>query len=57
MAGGGRGRGRQCGPDGAAGAATATEKGKRGKTFVPEEERQLCCSVLHVSQDPVVGNG
>ena len=33
------------------------EKGKKGRNFVPDEERQLFCSVLHVSQDPVVGNG
>ena len=32
-------------------------KGAKGNFFSQDEERQLCRSVLHVSQDPVVGNG
>ena len=37
----------------------ATEAGRawKGKSFSQEEERQLCRSVLHVSQDPIRGNG
>jgi hypothetical protein len=30
--------------------------GLKGKNFVREEEEQLCYSVLHVSQDRIVGN-
>lgn len=29
----------------------------KGRNFTPDEECQLCRSVLHVSQDPRVGNG
>ena len=32
-------------------------KTKKGKNFSAEEERLLCCSFLHVSQDPIAGNG
>jgi hypothetical protein len=32
-------------------------KTKKGKNFKAEEESQLCRSFLHVSQDPIVGNG
>jgi hypothetical protein len=32
-------------------------KTKKGKNFVVNEERQLCCSFLHVLQDPMIGNG
>lgn len=35
----------------------AAPKPKKGRNFTPEEERQLCRSFLHVSQDPCVGNG
>ena len=30
---------------------------RKGNFFSQDEERQLCRSVLHVSQDLVVGNG
>ena len=30
--------------------------GVKGKVYLHEEEEQLCCSVLHVSQDRIVGN-
>ena len=33
------------------------EKTKKGKNFSAEEERLLCHSFLHVSQDPIAGNG
>jgi hypothetical protein len=32
-------------------------KGKEGWNFSSEEECQLCRSFLHVSQDPIAGNG
>ena len=32
-------------------------KTKKGKNFSAEEERLLCRSFLHVSHDPIVGNG
>ena len=32
-------------------------KGKKGRNFSSEEERQLCRSFLHVSQDPIAGIG
>ena len=32
-------------------------KTKKGKNFSAEEERLLCRSFLHVSQDPIAGNG
>ena len=32
-------------------------KTKKGKNFGAKEERLLCRSFLHVSQDPIVGNG
>ncbi|KAG0572072.1 hypothetical protein KC19_VG065600 [Ceratodon purpureus] len=35
----------------------AAPKPKKGRNFTPEEERQLCRSFLHISQDPCVGNG
>jgi hypothetical protein len=28
----------------------------RGENFSPAEEKQLCISFLHISQDPIVGN-
>jgi hypothetical protein len=40
-----------------ASTAPLREKWERGWNFVKEEECQLARSVLHVSQDPVVGNG
>jgi hypothetical protein len=38
-------------------ATTMASKAKKGKNFSSEEERQLCRSFLHVSQDPIAGNG
>ena len=38
-------------------ATTIASKAKKGKNFSSEEERQLCRSFLHVSQDPIAGNG
>ena len=38
-------------------ATTLASKAKKGKNFSSEEERQLCRSFLHVSQDPIAGNG
>ena len=38
-------------------AMTITSKAKKGKNFSSEEERQQCRSFLHVSQDPIAGNG
>ena len=32
-------------------------KGKKGKNFNSEKERILCRSFLHMSQDPISGNG
>jgi hypothetical protein len=28
----------------------------KGRNFIPEEECQLCRSILHISQDPRIGN-
>jgi hypothetical protein len=36
---------------------TEAAKVRKGKNFSPEEERQLCRSCLHISQDPISGNG
>jgi hypothetical protein len=36
--------------------STLAMHGLKGKNFVREEEEQLCYSVLHVSQDRIVGN-
>jgi hypothetical protein len=33
------------------------QKQKKGKNFVVDEERQLCCSFLHVLQDPMMEDG
>ena len=55
MAGRDRGKGGESRSTRAAGFSIAAEKGKMGKTFVSKEERQLCCSVLDVLQDHVVG--
>jgi hypothetical protein len=38
-------------------ATTMASKAKKVKNFSSEEERQLCRSFLHVSQDPIAGNG
>lgn len=37
--------------------APSREKGERGRNFVKEDKCQLARNVLHVSQDPMVGNG
>jgi hypothetical protein len=39
--------------------ATATEvsRPRKGQNFSTDEERQVCRSVLHISQDPIQGNG
>ena len=39
------------------GASVGREKVAKGKNFMKEEERQLTRSILHVTQDPIVGNG
>lgn len=31
----------------------STMKKEKGKNFVTQEERSFCCSILHVSQDPI----
>ena len=38
-------------------ATTVLARARKGKKNSQDEERQLCRSVLYVSQDPVVGNG
>ena len=38
-------------------ATTKLARARKGKKISQDEERQLCRSVLHVSQDLVVGNG
>ena len=38
-------------------ATTLASKAKKGKNFSSEEDRQLYRSFLHVSQDPIAGNG
>jgi len=38
-------------------AETRVRKARKGKHFVVEEEKQVCRSVLHVSQDPIIANG
>jgi hypothetical protein len=38
-------------------ATGASQRQSRGRNFVNEEEIQCCRSFLHISQDPVVGNG
>jgi hypothetical protein len=38
-------------------ALTEAAKARKGRNFSPDEERQLCRSCLHVSQDPICGNG
>jgi hypothetical protein len=30
---------------------------QKGKNFTIEEDKQLCCSFLSISQDPIVRNG
>jgi hypothetical protein len=32
-------------------------RGRKGKNFSSDEDQQVCRSVLHISQDPIVGNG
>jgi hypothetical protein len=34
----------------------SNQKQKKGIFFVVDEEQQLCCSFLHVSQDLVINN-
>jgi hypothetical protein len=36
---------------------TESARGRKGKNFSTDEERQVCRSVLHISQDPIAGNG
>jgi hypothetical protein len=36
---------------------TTSARTRKGKNFSQDEERQLCRSFLHVSQDPINGNG
>ncbi len=36
---------------------TLVGKARKGKTFVVEEEKQVCRFVLHVSQDLITRNG
>jgi hypothetical protein len=38
-------------------AETRVGKARKGKHFVVEEEKQVCRSVLHVLQDPIIANG
>jgi hypothetical protein len=38
-------------------AVTLVGKAMKGKTFVVEDEKQVCVYVLHVSQDPITRNG
>ena len=38
-------------------ATTEPARARKGKKISQDKERQLCRSVLHVSPDPVVGNG
>lgn len=33
------------------------KKARKGKIIVADEEKQLCRSILHVSQDPIIGKG
>lgn len=35
----------------------AVGRAKKGKNFGENEEKQLCCSFLHISQDPKQGTG
>jgi hypothetical protein len=37
-------------------AEVHVSKNTKGKNFVPDEERQLCRSVIAISQDPIAGN-
>jgi hypothetical protein len=34
-----------------------TSRARKGRNFSSDEERQVCRSVLHISQDPIQGNG
>jgi hypothetical protein len=52
MVGAGAGRRRQ----GQQAAEVHVSKNTKGKNFVPDEERQLCRSVIAISQDPIAGN-
>jgi hypothetical protein len=36
---------------------TLSSCAKKGKNFSTDEERQVCLSVLDISQDPCIGNG
>jgi hypothetical protein len=38
-------------------AGTDMSRARKGKNFSSDEERQLCCSFLAISQDPIQGNG
>ena len=52
MVGAGAGRRRQ----GQQAAEVPVSKNTKGKNFVADEERQLCRSVIAISQDPIAGN-
>jgi hypothetical protein len=36
---------------------TESARVRKGKNFSSDEDRQVCRSILHVSQDPIAGNG
>jgi hypothetical protein len=38
-------------------ATTDVSCARKGRNFTSDEERQVCRSVLHISQDPIQGNG
>jgi hypothetical protein len=38
-------------------AVAETSRARKGRNFSSDEERQVCRSVLHISQDPIQGNG
>jgi hypothetical protein len=38
-------------------SATKVSRARKGCNFTSDKERQVCRSVLHISQDPIQGNG
>jgi hypothetical protein len=36
---------------------TSSSRAKKNKNFSIDEEREVCLSMLHISQDPCIGNG